>query len=135
MLANEDGYSRLELRDPRTLELREEVPLPRPRRRRRSRSSRRTARCSRSRSRARPSRTTSIVYDLDEHALTRLTASPRDVDPATLVEPELHRFASFDGESIPVFLYEPEGEGPFPVVVSVHGGPESQGGRPRASRR
>ena len=28
MLANEDGYSRLELRDPQTLELREEVPLP-----------------------------------------------------------------------------------------------------------
>ena len=42
------------------------------------------------------------------------------------VEPELHRFESFDGESIPVFLFRPEGEGPFPVVVTVHGGPESQ---------
>jgi dipeptidyl aminopeptidase/acylaminoacyl peptidase len=42
------------------------------------------------------------------------------------VEPELHRFESFDGESIPVFLFLPEGEGPFPVVVTVHGGPESQ---------
>jgi dipeptidyl aminopeptidase/acylaminoacyl peptidase len=42
------------------------------------------------------------------------------------VEPELHRFESFDGESIPVFLFLPEGDGPFPVVVTVHGGPEGQ---------
>jgi dipeptidyl aminopeptidase/acylaminoacyl peptidase len=42
------------------------------------------------------------------------------------VEPELHRVESFDGESIPVFLFLPEGDGPFPVVVTVHGGPESQ---------
>jgi dipeptidyl aminopeptidase/acylaminoacyl peptidase len=42
------------------------------------------------------------------------------------VEPSLHRFESFDGESIPVFLFVPEGDGPFPVVVTVHGGPESQ---------
>jgi dipeptidyl aminopeptidase/acylaminoacyl peptidase len=42
------------------------------------------------------------------------------------VEPELHRVESFDGEAIPVFLFLPEGEGPFPVVVTVHGGPESQ---------
>jgi dipeptidyl aminopeptidase/acylaminoacyl peptidase len=66
------------------------------------------------------------LYDIAERSLARLTTSPRDVDPATLVEPTLHRFESFDGESIPVFLFEPEGDGPFPVVVTVHGGPESQ---------
>ncbi len=38
----------------------------------------------------------------------------------------MHRFDSFDGESVPVFLFEPDGDGPFPVVVTVHGGPESQ---------
>ena len=42
------------------------------------------------------------------------------------VEPELHRVESFDGESIPVFLFLPDGDGPFPVVVTVHGGPEAQ---------
>ena len=41
-------------------------------------------------------------------------------------EPTLHRFESFDGESIPVFLFRPQGDGPFPVVVTVHGGPEAQ---------
>jgi dipeptidyl aminopeptidase/acylaminoacyl peptidase len=66
------------------------------------------------------------VYDLASRSLERLTTSPRDVDTATLVEPTLHRFESFDGESIPVFLFEPAGGGPFPVVVTVHGGPESQ---------
>ncbi len=125
VLANEDGYSRLELRDPRTLELREEVTLP-------GRGVVAQPVFSKDGSLlafgfARATEPYDVyLYDLDAHALTRLTVSPRDVDPATLVEPELHRFASFDGESIPVFLYEPEGEGPFPVVVSVHGGPESQ---------
>jgi dipeptidyl aminopeptidase/acylaminoacyl peptidase len=66
------------------------------------------------------------VYVYDGSSVERLTTSPRDVDRSELVEPELHRFDSFDGESVPVFLFEPEGEGPFPVVVTVHGGPESQ---------
>ena len=44
----------------------------------------------------------------------------------TGVEPTLHRFESFDGESIPVFLFTPPGDGPFPVVVTIHGGPEAQ---------
>jgi dipeptidyl aminopeptidase/acylaminoacyl peptidase len=46
---------------------------------------------------------------------------------AELTEPELHRFRSFDGESIPVFLFEPPArEGPPPVVFVIHGGPEAQ---------
>jgi dipeptidyl aminopeptidase/acylaminoacyl peptidase len=65
------------------------------------------------------------VY-LYDGALTRLTTSPRDVDVSALAEPTLHRFESFDGESISVFLFVPQGDGPFPVVVTVHGGPESQ---------
>jgi dipeptidyl aminopeptidase/acylaminoacyl peptidase len=68
-----------------------------------------------------------FVYDLSARSVERWTESPREVDVSTLVEPTLHRFESFDGESIPVFLFEPpQGDGPFPVVVTVHGGPESQ---------
>jgi dipeptidyl aminopeptidase/acylaminoacyl peptidase len=66
------------------------------------------------------------VYVYDGSVVERLTTSPREVDPSELMEPSLHRFDSFDGESVPVFLFEPEGDGPFPVVVTVHGGPESQ---------
>jgi dipeptidyl aminopeptidase/acylaminoacyl peptidase len=59
-----------------------------------------------------------------EGETTRLSTSAEPIDG--LVEPALHRFESFDGESIPVFLFVPPGEGPFPVVVTVHGGPEAQ---------
>jgi dienelactone hydrolase len=66
------------------------------------------------------------VYEVDAGRTRRLTTSPREVQPRELVEPELHRFASFDGEPVPVFLFTPPGAGPFPVVVTVHGGPEAQ---------
>jgi len=125
VIANEDGYSRLELRDPQTLELREHVSLP-------GRGVVEHPVFSRDGALLAFSFSSPVephdvyLYDLDRRSLERLTTSPRAVDPATLVEPTLHRFESFDGESVPVFLFEPEGAGPFPVVVTVHGGPESQ---------
>ena len=63
------------------------------------------------------------VYELESgKPPRRLTGD----GPIEGVDPTLHRFESFDGESIPVFLFQPEGDGPFPVVVTIHGGPESQ---------
>ena len=125
VVANEDGYSRLTLLDAQTFAVREEVPLP-------GRGVVDHPVFSPQGSLLAFSFSTPVepndvyVYDVDVKELSRVTTSPREVDPATLVEPTLHRFASFDGESVPVFLFEPEGEGPFPVVVTVHGGPESQ---------
>jgi dipeptidyl aminopeptidase/acylaminoacyl peptidase len=47
--------------------------------------------------------------------------------PATgTVEPTLVAFAAHDGRQIPAWLYRPEGDGPHPVVLSIHGGPEAQ---------
>jgi dipeptidyl aminopeptidase/acylaminoacyl peptidase len=43
-----------------------------------------------------------------------------------LTVPELVRFPAGDGTPISGWLYRPPGAGPFPVVLSVHGGPESQ---------
>ncbi|MFB6219527.1 MAG: alpha/beta fold hydrolase [Halobacteriaceae archaeon] len=40
--------------------------------------------------------------------------------------PDLVRFPSFDGLEVPAFFTTPDGEGPFPVIVDIHGGPESQ---------
>jgi len=42
------------------------------------------------------------------------------------VQPELIRFPTHDGRRIPAWLYRPGGDGPFPVVLSIHGGPEWQ---------
>jgi dipeptidyl aminopeptidase/acylaminoacyl peptidase len=64
------------------------------------------------------------VYDVEARKTERMTSVAAPVDG--LVEPTLHRFESFDGESIPVFLFLPPGDGPFPVVLTVHGGPEAQ---------
>ncbi len=42
-----------------------------------------------------------------------------------MLEPTLIDYPSFDRD-IPAWLYRPRGEGPFPVLLSIHGGPEGQ---------
>jgi dipeptidyl aminopeptidase/acylaminoacyl peptidase len=50
------------------------------------------------------------------------------LDPAGFAEPELVQWKSFDGKTISGFLYRPPARftGPRPVVINIHGGPESQ---------
>ncbi|HET9397870.1 MAG TPA: S9 family peptidase [Sphingomicrobium sp.] len=74
------------------------------------------------------------VYDRTSGQVTRWTNSELGpIDPATLSEPKLIRFKSFDGLSVPAFVYRPAGlpaDAKTPVVIDIHGGPESQT-RPR----
>jgi dipeptidyl aminopeptidase/acylaminoacyl peptidase len=68
-----------------------------------------------------------FVVDLETTTPRQLTESAYGgVDPAVLIQPELVRFPTHDGRYIPAFLYRPRGSGPFPVVLSIHGGPEAQ---------
>jgi dipeptidyl aminopeptidase/acylaminoacyl peptidase len=46
--------------------------------------------------------------------------------PRDLVEPEAVSYASFDGRQIPAWLYRPRRRGRVPAVLSIHGGPEAQ---------
>ena len=46
--------------------------------------------------------------------------------PRQLVEPTLVSYSSFDGREIPAWLYQPKRRSRAPVVLSIHGGPESQ---------
>ena len=123
--ANEDGYSRVELRDAETREVVCDVPLP-------GRGVVEQPVLARDGSLLAFKFSSPVdpgdvwTYDVEQRELRRATGLPRSVDLGVLREPELHRFESFDGESVPVFLWEPDGDGPFPVVVMVHGGPESQ---------
>ena len=53
------------------------------------------------------------------------------LDTSDFTKPRLVHYPTFDfvGEQprmVPAFLYEPEGKGPHPVIIHVHGGPESQ---------
>lgn len=76
----------------------------------------------------------SDVYSiaLDSATLTRWTESEiGGLDSATFSVPELVRFPTFDkvagqARTIPAFYFKPRGEGPFPSVILVHGGPEAQ---------
>jgi dipeptidyl aminopeptidase/acylaminoacyl peptidase len=117
VVANEDGYSSIELRDPSTLGVAGELALPG----RGVTSEHHFSPNGELAFRFSSARIPGDVW-LGER---RLTVSPGEFDPDQLVEPTLHRFRSFDGEEVPVFLYEPR-ERPAPVVVYVHGGPESQ---------
>lgn len=67
--------------------------------------------------------------DLGSCKESRVTQSLQGVPPDVLVEPELIRFESFDGLSIPAFVYMPNNVAPgkkLPVIIDIHGGPESQ---------
>jgi dipeptidyl aminopeptidase/acylaminoacyl peptidase len=68
------------------------------------------------------------TYHVEDNKLQRATyASVSAVSAETFVEPELVHYTSFDGLKIPAFYYVPKAvKGPYPVVVYVHGGPESQ---------
>lgn len=69
-------------------------------------------------------------WDVEGAKLTRWTSSELgELDPAKLAEPELIRFRSFDGLSVPAFVYRPKGipaDRKTPVIIDIHGGPEAQ---------
>ena len=69
---------------------------------------------------------------LDYGALTRWTFSEvGGLDTTMFREPVLISYPTFDEidgqpRKIPAWVYKPPGDGPFPVVISIHGGPEGQ---------
>jgi dipeptidyl aminopeptidase/acylaminoacyl peptidase len=75
---------------------------------------------------------------LAERTLARWTRSELGgLDRSAFAIPELVSYETFDqvnGEPrrIPAFVFRPEGPGPHPVLISIHGGPEGQY-RPRFS--
>ncbi len=68
------------------------------------------------------------VLDLPSGRFRRITESAHDgVDPGALVRPELVKIRTFDARSLAAWLYRPpRAAGPGPLVLSFHGGPESQ---------
>jgi dipeptidyl aminopeptidase/acylaminoacyl peptidase len=68
------------------------------------------------------------VYETVADRLHQITHSAIGGIPPTLLRaPELVEYETFDGRKIPVFWYTPSpSKGKLPVIVAIHGGPESQ---------
>jgi dipeptidyl aminopeptidase/acylaminoacyl peptidase len=70
------------------------------------------------------------TWDVAGAKLARWTNSELGgLDPKSLAEPKLIRFKSFDGLSVPAFVYRPTNvpaDAKTPVVMDIHGGPEAQ---------
>ncbi len=68
------------------------------------------------------------TWTLATHRLERWTDSELGgLDPASFADPKLIHFKSFDGLSIPALVYAPKATaGRHPVIVYLHGGPDSQ---------
>jgi len=67
------------------------------------------------------------VVDVETGACRRWTnASTAGIPRETFRDVELVHYESFDGLEIPAFLALPDGDGPHPVIVDFHGGPEAQ---------
>jgi dipeptidyl aminopeptidase/acylaminoacyl peptidase len=74
------------------------------------------------------------VYSIDMKTkeLVRWTYSEiGGLNPESFVDATLIRYPTFDEvdgkpRTIPAFYYRPKGEGPFPVLIEIHGGPEAQ---------
>lgn len=68
-----------------------------------------------------------FVYDLEARGLARWTQSEvGGLDTSDFPMPDLVRVESFDGLAVPAWVYRPATDGPHPVLINIHGGPESQ---------
>lgn len=66
-------------------------------------------------------------FEIGSKVLKRWTRSETGgLDASRFIEPELVHFNSFDDLRVPAFYYRGVGEGPRPVLIQIHGGPEAQ---------
>jgi dipeptidyl aminopeptidase/acylaminoacyl peptidase len=122
-----DGCTTAELVDPVSLETRQTVPLPGRGSASFGFSRDGTALAYSFTSACEPG--DAWLYQCCTGTTTRLTTMPRGVDAEDLVDPDVVRITSFDREEISLFVYRhPEAAGSTPVVVYLHGGPESHHG-------
>ena len=129
-VANDDGRSRLTILD--TLQRLEQAPVGLPDGRIINMRFDKTGRRLGFSAESAQSPRDVYVYDLNHSALERWTRSEiGPVDVGTFVPAELVRYPTWDRVAggqrmISAYLYRPRDPGPHPVVIDIHGGPESQ---------
>jgi dipeptidyl aminopeptidase/acylaminoacyl peptidase len=126
IIVNEDGYNKAKLYDPLTLK---ELPYNFPS------GNITTTHFSQDGSRLALSigdschATDVWVLEFDTGIARQITHSPQGVPSAVMVESELIHYESFDGLSVPAFVYRPKNvpeNTKLPVIIDIHGGPEDQ---------
>ena len=129
---NEDGYSRLELFDiAQGWQARRALPLP-PQTRRGVITEIRWSPDGQQLALTQISAATPMdiwIWDVEGQIFWQATRSSLGGIPdASFVEPSLIHYPTFDGREIPAFLFLPRSQSAegLPVVINVHGGPESQ---------
>jgi len=67
------------------------------------------------------------VHDIKKNKTERVTIpNYAGIDPKSFVSSTLIHYPSFDGKMIPAYFYKANTSKPAPVIVTMHGGPESQ---------
>jgi dipeptidyl aminopeptidase/acylaminoacyl peptidase len=69
-----------------------------------------------------------LTYDWQSHKLTAWRApNTPEIDPRSFTKAQLEYYPARDGAKIPMFVWRPaKCDGPCPVIVEFHGGPEGQ---------
>ncbi len=73
-----------------------------------------------------------FVYSLKEQKAEQWTFSEvGGLNTSKFIEPVLIQYPTYDSvdgkpRMIPAYYYKPKGNGPFPVIINFHGGPEGQ---------
>ncbi|MDB5264850.1 MAG: pop [Parcubacteria group bacterium] len=126
VIVNEDGYNKAKFYDPRTLkELSYSLPAGNITTTHFSQDGTKLALSIGDSRHA----TNVWVMEFENGECRQITHSPQAVPPEVMVEPELIRYESFDGLSVPAFVYRPKDiskDNKLPVIINIHGGPENQ---------
>ncbi len=68
------------------------------------------------------------LYDREADRLEPVGQAQPQIDPRRMASRDFLRFKARDGMDIPLHVTRPQGKGPWPTVVLVHGGPHVRGG-------
>lgn len=68
-----------------------------------------------------------LLYDRTSETLIPLGGLLPAIDPKLMARTTFERIKARDGHDLPVYVTRPQGKGPWPAVVLVHGGPNMRG--------
>ena len=68
-----------------------------------------------------------FLYNRSSNKLQLIGASRPWLDSAQMAEMDFVRIKARDGQEVPTYITKPQGKGPFPTLLLIHGGPYVRG--------